>query len=139
MPQSEPDWDGNHNLYTFGRGFCGELGLGTYTSADAPRHLHLGFQEAADFPGQEEEITAAVVTCGRSHSAAITRRGTLYTWGLGAHGELGAMQLGHVGENVLPQRVSVLEKPQMRIVSIAVSLHLPAPSRLLPDMLECCV
>jgi alpha-tubulin suppressor-like RCC1 family protein len=37
----------------------------------------------------EEEITPAVVTCGSSHTACITRRGMLYTFGLGKSGELG--------------------------------------------------
>jgi alpha-tubulin suppressor-like RCC1 family protein len=37
----------------------------------------------------EEEITPAVVTCGNSHTACITRRGMLYTFGLGNRGELG--------------------------------------------------
>lgn len=37
----------------------------------------------------EEEITPAVVTCGNSHTTCITRRGMLYTFGLGNRGELG--------------------------------------------------
>ena len=37
----------------------------------------------------EEEITPAVVACGVEHTASITRRGQLLTWGLGNRGELG--------------------------------------------------
>jgi hypothetical protein len=37
----------------------------------------------------EEEITPAVVTCGNSHTVCITRRGMMYTFGLGNRGELG--------------------------------------------------
>jgi len=36
----------------------------------------------------EEEITAAVVACGTDHTATISRRGQLFTWGLGNSGEL---------------------------------------------------
>lgn len=43
----------------------------------------------------EEEITSAVVTCGHSHTACITRRGMLYTWGLNKSGEL-AIPAGRV-------------------------------------------
>ena len=53
-----------------------------------------------EYPDKEEEITAAVVACGNSHSACITRRGMLYTFGLGNRGELGlgrniAQEVGH--------------------------------------------
>lgn len=50
--------------------------------------------QPADYPDMEEEITPAVVTCGNSHTACITRRGMLYTWGLGNRGELGLVPLG---------------------------------------------
>jgi alpha-tubulin suppressor-like RCC1 family protein len=36
-----------------------------------------------------EEIAPAVVACGRAHSACITKRGHLMTWGCNAHGQLG--------------------------------------------------
>jgi hypothetical protein len=49
---------------------------------------------------QEEEVTAAVVTCGNSHTACITRRGMLYTFGLGSNGELG---LGASSANLVGQ------------------------------------
>ena len=49
---------------------------------------------------QEEEITAAVVTCGESHSACITRRGMLYTFGLGSAGQLGLGPADHSDHRV---------------------------------------
>jgi hypothetical protein len=52
----------------------------------------------------EEEITPAVVTCGTSHSACITRRGTLYTFGLGNRGELGLGYPSEVGQWVCGRR-----------------------------------
>ena len=45
-----------------------------------------------DNPDLEEETMPAVVACGSSHSASISRRGELFTWGLGVNGELGLGQ-----------------------------------------------
>ena len=55
----------------------------------------------------EEEITPAVVTCGTSHTAIITRRGMLYTCGLGNRGELGLgmAPCGEVGARQLVWQV----------------------------------
>lgn len=36
----------------------------------------------------EEEIIPAVVSCGSQYSMAMSRRGELYSWGLGRSGEL---------------------------------------------------
>lgn len=48
---------------------------------------------AQDSDVMEEEITAAVVACGSDHTATISRRGQLFTWGLGNSGELGQEQV----------------------------------------------
>jgi alpha-tubulin suppressor-like RCC1 family protein len=66
----------------------------------------------------EEEITAAVVACGNEHTASITRRGQLLTWGLGCHGELGHDPLQSC-EVPRPSRCLLTFKPSVRIVSVA--------------------
>jgi len=70
----------------------------------------------------EEEITSAVITCGHSHTACITRRGMLYTFGLGNHGELGLPVPAN--DIAFPERVFLTSKPHLRVVSIAVSASL---------------
>ncbi|KAI8472010.1 MAG: regulator of chromosome condensation 1/beta-lactamase-inhibitor protein II [Monoraphidium minutum] len=129
--------DGNHNLYTFGRSHHGALGHtitepesnepGGAESDDAeldgsdlydPEPLCIGYQACGEYPGVEEEITPAVVTCGNSHTTCITRRGVLYTFGLGNRGELGH---GPAPPNELwfPERTYLSTKPHLRIVSLA--------------------
>ncbi|GBF91109.1 ultraviolet-B receptor-like [Raphidocelis subcapitata] len=110
--------DGDHNLYTFGRGFNGELGHEDFDNSSAPKHLCIGYQACMEHPQMEEEITPAVVTCGSSHTACITRRGMLYTFGLGKSGELG-LGAGSSAQVSFPERAYLHSKPHLRIVSIA--------------------
>lgn len=49
---------------------------------------------AQDPPDAEEETMPAVVACGAHHSTAISRKGELYSWGLGCNGELGLGRWG---------------------------------------------
>lgn len=76
-----------------------------------PAHLQ-------DMTDMEEEITAAVVGCGGNHTATISRRGQLFTWGLGNSGEL-----GHDAATFLdtpsPQRAYLHLNMNIRIVSVA--------------------
>jgi alpha-tubulin suppressor-like RCC1 family protein len=37
----------------------------------------------------EEEIMPVSVSCGAHHTAVITRRGDLITWGIGSSGQIG--------------------------------------------------
>ncbi len=63
----------------------------------------------------EEETMPAVVSCGAHHTTAISRKGDLYSWGLGAHGELGLGRWGPL-EVPLPRQSS---NAAVRIVSVA--------------------
>eukprot|EP00877_Chromochloris_zofingiensis_P012093 jgi/Chrzof1/7137/Cz02g12140.t1 len=110
--------DGHHSLYTVGRGFYGQLGHGDFASNSTFRPLCLGYQPSVDVPGMEEEVTPAVVTCGTDNSAAITRRGQLFTWGLGNRGELGHDQI-LLGEVPFPARATLFSRPTIRVVSAA--------------------
>ncbi|GIL46666.1 hypothetical protein Vafri_3601 [Volvox africanus] len=110
--------DCKHSLFTFGRGFHGQLGIGTHDSSSLPRLASLGFRVCPDNPDMEEETMPAVVACGSSHTASISRRGELFMWGLGSSGELGLGQWSPL-ELPVPRQCLV----QTRIVSIAAGAH----------------
>lgn len=57
----------------------------------------------------------AVVACGAHHTTAISRKGELYSWGLGSNGELGLGRWGPI-ELSLPRQCS---SSSVRIVSVA--------------------
>jgi len=71
-------------LYTFGRGFHGQLGQGGYDDAARPHAVSL-----AGVAGIADPSALETVRCGASHCAALTPDGTLLTWGLASSGELG--------------------------------------------------
>eukprot|EP01114_Cavostelium_apophysatum_P020259 TRINITY_DN6744_c0_g1_i2.p1 TRINITY_DN6744_c0_g1~~TRINITY_DN6744_c0_g1_i2.p1 ORF type:complete len:548 (+),score=92.02 TRINITY_DN6744_c0_g1_i2:553-2196(+) len=76
------------SLYTWGNNEKGQLGLGTTENKTRP----------AKVQGTIEKKKMSVVSCGTYHTAAITMRGELYTFGSSANGELG---YGAVGDVVL--------------------------------------
>lgn len=69
-------------------------------------------QDQTDF---EEETMPAVVACGAHHSTAISRKGELFSWGLGCNGELGLGRWGPI-ELSSPRQCSA---SHIRIVSVA--------------------
>ncbi|KAK3280606.1 hypothetical protein CYMTET_11558 [Cymbomonas tetramitiformis] len=104
-------------LYTFGRGFHGQLGHGGYDNSSVPLRvtLDVGSKEAV----KEEVILDSdlkMVALGGSHCAALTHCGTLYTWGLASSGEL-----GHGGwtpiEVDVPRPVTSLGKVRVEMVA----------------------
>jgi len=68
-------------LYTFGENFFGELGNGTKEKSIIPRKI--------SWVGLPPDDDIIQVSCGSRHMAFVTRLGSIYTWGLGEHGELG--------------------------------------------------
>eukprot|EP00531_Pseudo-nitzschia_arenysensis_P014444 CAMPEP_0116127674 /NCGR_PEP_ID=MMETSP0329-20121206/6962_1 /TAXON_ID=697910 /ORGANISM="Pseudo-nitzschia arenysensis, Strain B593" /LENGTH=626 /DNA_ID=CAMNT_0003621781 /DNA_START=253 /DNA_END=2133 /DNA_ORIENTATION=- len=65
-------------LYTFGGGEHGQLGHN-----DRVNKLKPTFVQALD------GVFVSQITCGWSHSVALTSKGKIYTWGNGDHGKLG--------------------------------------------------
>lgn len=63
----------------------------------------------------EEETMAAVVSCGSHHSACMSRRGELFSWGLGRSGELGQGQWAKL-EVTTPFQCQL---PHVRVVSVS--------------------
>jgi len=100
--------DLEHSLYTFGRGFHGQLGLGNYDSLGRPNKLELSTDSG-------DPVMPAVVACGASHTGSISRRGELFTWGLASSGELGHGGWTPIEVN-LPTQVLALSRT--RIVSV---------------------
>jgi alpha-tubulin suppressor-like RCC1 family protein len=68
-------------------------------------------------PEIHEEITPAVVACGRAHSACITKKGHLMTWGCSAHGQLGYEE-DETPSVACPLRAMGLT-PRTRFISLA--------------------
>ncbi len=67
-------------LYAWGKGEFGRLGLGGSGNQLAPQRL-----DELTGPGME----VASITAGSSFNAAVLRSGALYTWGRNDHGQLG--------------------------------------------------
>ncbi|KAM7002767.1 RCC1 domain-containing protein 1 [Tautogolabrus adspersus] len=55
------------------------------------------------------------VSCGCRHTAAVTTKGDLYTWGWGDYGQLGHQSLFSLDE---PQRVEFFREQQMCVVDV---------------------
>lgn len=71
-------------LYTWGTGFCGQLGHGSGESKSQPTLV----EALAPFTVKE-------VMCGETHSIALTSDGKVYTWGMDVEGQLGHGPSGH--------------------------------------------
>ena len=65
-------------IFSWGEGDDGRLGHGNRLNLDTPKQI--------DFFHNKKVFE---ISCGTSHSAAITSNGELYTWGLGDFGRLG--------------------------------------------------
>lgn len=112
-----------YSLSTFGRGFHGQLGNGEYSNMSKPVQVNevergektMKLYCSSKSQQQSDDIQLAVVSTGSSHSASISRRGELYTWGLASSGEL-----GHGGwtpiEVAVPRMITSLGRT--RIVSV---------------------
>jgi alpha-tubulin suppressor-like RCC1 family protein len=76
------------DLYSWGEGKLGQLGLGKCREKRMPQRV------AFDFDGQEEETgekSQRVRACaaGFGHTAALTDGGSLYMWGFNVYGQVG--------------------------------------------------
>ena len=106
-----------YGLFTMGRGFHGQLGNADYDNATDPVLVEEVDRDRPVrlYQGTPDDINLAVVTAGSSHSASISRRGELYSWGLASSGEL-----GHGGwtpiEVAVPRMILSLNRT--RVVSV---------------------
>lgn len=70
----------NGDVYTWGEGFCGQLGLGDRRPHLLPEQVTLG--------GLEDECVSNI-SCGCRHTLVTTEEGEVFSWGLGRFGVLG--------------------------------------------------
>lgn len=70
----------NDEIFTWGCGGCGRLGLGNADSILEPKQLFISGRNPWIF---------SKVSCGDMHTMAMTGDGKLYTWGQGCYGALG--------------------------------------------------
>ena len=68
------------DIYTWGDGFCGQLGRGGKKPEVSPVQVERG--------GLEDE-SVSHVSCGARHTLAVTEDGEVFSWGLGHFGVLG--------------------------------------------------
>ena len=68
------------DLYSWGDGFCGQLGLGDKRPQLLPRQVTQG--------GLEDECVLSV-SCGNRHTLVVTEEGDVFSFGLGHFGVLG--------------------------------------------------
>jgi len=89
------------SLWLWGRGHEGQLGLGHVERLNVPTIL------SAQALGRS---SIAMVACGACHTAVVTDRGGVWTWGLGEDGQLGHEQRvsSRVPVEIGPQRLGGL-------------------------------
>ena len=68
------------DLFTWGDGFCGQLGHGDKRPQVSPKQV---------VSGDLADECIAGISCGSRHTIAITEDGDVFTWGLGHFGVLG--------------------------------------------------
>ena len=91
-------------VYSWGDGYKGKLGLGDQENRERPTRI-----DTAHFSG--ESVTSVI--CGGIHSTAMTREGSVYTWGCGSDRRLGHPEAkGHryLFWSDLPRKVEGLTK-----------------------------
>lgn len=95
--------------YTWGWGEHGQLGHGEPVSELQPRLV-------AALVGQH----VTQLSCGGFHSACVTARGELYTWGLSDYGQLGLGDVASVADKLrilLPAPVTALAELHVELVA----------------------
>eukprot|EP01137_Pigoraptor_chileana_P009764 Opistho-2@58484 len=90
-------------LFTFGEGDQGKLGHGDMNECPRPKRVE----------GIKTKVVA--VSCGGTHTAALTDKGVLYTFGSGQFGQIG--QHSGVVELAEPRIVPALDGKKVKMVS----------------------
>jgi hypothetical protein len=75
-----------------------------YMNTHTYSHTHVHIQTAAPIPSPAALAYVKDVSCGWKHTLAVTQRGDVYAWGVGAGGVLG---LGHDHDVWTPTLVSM--------------------------------
>jgi alpha-tubulin suppressor-like RCC1 family protein len=86
-------------VWAWGWNGTGGLGNGTKTSLYLPAHLYT----RTDIIG---------IASGGGHAAALLLDGTFLVWGANGHGQLGKGQMGHLDDNLSPNK-NIFDKPDV--------------------------
>ena len=94
-------------VYTFGEGSCGQLGIGRRASVGTP---------AKALPTATIAGAFDMVACGWAHTLVRSRNGELWSFGLNAHGQLG---VGDTESRCVPERIrsDLLAEPATSIAA----------------------
>lgn len=95
------------SLYMWGRNEYGQVGNANTSDQTAPCKINVYSESLSDSPEMsdnemKDKVVFSYVTCGGSHTAAISTKGNLYVWGRGDHGEIGN---GTVENQPFPQKI----------------------------------
>lgn len=96
--------DVNGNVYSWGEGATGALGTGSLRDEHLPVKIN--------FPGLNTSIK--FINAGYFHAAAISKKGHLYTWGVGSEGQLGHKSNMNINS---PKKVDFFEEGEAAFVS----------------------
>lgn len=105
----------NFRIYSWGNGGHGRLGHGDTTGTATPKLIE----------GLSNE-NIMQVSCGDSHTSAVSTLGVVYSWGCGSYGRLGQ---GSEGDIFIPSIISTFTGKRMYLVAcgfrhtLALSIH----------------
>ncbi|KAI8541759.1 hypothetical protein RHMOL_Rhmol08G0087300 [Rhododendron molle] len=94
-------------LQAWGYNEYGQLGRGVTCEGLQGARVIIGYAKFLDEAPELVKITQ--VSCGEYHTAAISDKGEVYTWGLGSMGQLGHCSLQYGDKELLPRRVVALD------------------------------
>ncbi|XVF20864.1 hypothetical protein REPUB_Repub12eG0039900 [Reevesia pubescens] len=94
-------------LQAWGYNEYGQLGRGVTCEGLQRARLVSAYAKFLDEAPEHVKITQ--VSCGEYHTAAISEKGEVYTWGLGNMGQLGHSSLQSGDKELLPRRVVALD------------------------------
>jgi len=98
-------------VYSWGWGSMGQLGHGDLKSSNFPRKIEFF---------EKHGLVVDYISCGGCHSAAVTKDGTVYTWGEAHWGQLGLPKEFSDLHQSLPAKCPVLQDgSEEKIVKIS--------------------
>jgi myosin heavy subunit/alpha-tubulin suppressor-like RCC1 family protein len=116
--------DSRGDIYSWGWGDMGQLGLGTYRQEKSPRVLHKFTQLLKNRSGSHgrvmsphrsitQRVAVQAIGCGEDHSVVLADDGSVYTWGSNFRGQLG----NGAGRqsSCHPKKVDSLRRPVIEI------------------------
>lgn len=103
--------DGGEYVYAWGQGLYGQLGDGRYKDNFDDPYARAFAPVESDPARMMVDKKIVDVAAGGGHSLALADDGTIYSWGIGTHGQLGNGQAYQVSDNndSLPGAITAVE------------------------------